>query len=361
MVIDNLRVSKETATLVTAENLRRLISDIFHRLGVPEEEARMAADVLVLADLRGVDSHGVSNYVEAIYVPGLKGGIINPTPKVHIVRETPATALIDGDEGLGMVVGQKAMKVAIDKAKEVGAAFVSVRNSRHFGMAAYYSMIALPHDMIGISMTNATANVLPTFGRESRLGTNPISLAAPAGKEPPFILDMATSAVAVGKIIIANRLGVPIPEGWAADAEGSPTTDPEVARQARRFLPLGGTREQGSHKGYSLAVMVDILTAVLSGATISANLARDRSIGHFFAAIRIDAFRPKEEFKADIDAMLQGLKTTPPVEGEERVYYAGLIEHETLQERTANGIPLASQVADYLRSISKELGVGSSI
>ncbi len=357
MVIDRLRVSKEAATFVTGDDLRRLVSGIFQRLGVPENDAGMAADVLVMADLRGVDSHGVSNYMELTYVQGLKNGLINPTPDVHIVRETPATALLDGDAGLGLVVGQRAMKVAIGKAREVGAAFVTVRNSRHCGMLAYYSMMALPHDMIGISMTNATPNVLPTFGRDSRVGTNPMSLAAPAGKEPPFVLDMATSTVAVGKVVIAKRLGVAIPEGWAIDAEGRPTTDPGIAREARRLLPLGGTREQGSHKGYGLSVMVDILSAVLSGASISANLARNGPAGHFFAAMRIDAFRPVEEFKAEMDAMLSGLRCVSPVEGEERVYYAGLIEHEAFQERTVNGIPLASEVVGYLRDLSRELGV----
>ncbi len=361
MTIDKLRVPKEAAIYVRAEDLRGFVSDIFIKLGIPEKDASIAADVLIAADLRGVDSHGVSNYMEAIYVPGLKAGLINPNPDIQITRESAATAHIDGDGGLGMVVGHWAMNVAIKKASEAGAGFVTVTNSRHFSMASYYSMMALPHEMIGISMTNATPNVLPTFGRDPKLGTNPISLAAPADKEPPFVLDMATSAVAVGKLIIAKRLGVPIPAGWAADIEGNATTDPGIAREAKKLLPLGGSRELGGHKGYGLAVMVDILSAVLSGANISANVARSTSTGHFFGALRIDAFRDIDKFKADMDSMLQELKSTRPVEGEERVYYAGLIEHETFQERAANGIPLASEVVETLRGIARELGVSSSI
>ena len=184
-------------------------------------------------------------------------------------------------------MGQWAMKLAIKKAKTSGTAFVTVANSRHFGMAGYYSMMALSEDMIGLSMTNATPHVLPTFGSEPRMGTNPISLAVPANKESPFVLDMATSTVAVGKILIAKRLGLPIPYGWAADLSGEITTDPNIARESKKLMPLGGTKELGGHKGYGLATMVDILCGVLSGSAISSNIVRNGPVGHFFGEFNI--------------------------------------------------------------------------
>ena len=347
--------------IVPASNLRQLTFDIFTKLGVPEKDASIAADVLVAADLRGVESHGVSNYMEATYVPGLKAGMINPRPNIRVTRETSATARVDGDGGLGMAVAHWAMNLAIEKARESGAGFVTVANSRHYGMAAYYPMMALPHDMIGITMTNATPTVVPTSGREARLGTNPISLAAPAGEEASFVLDMATSTVAIGKILIANRLGRPIPPGWAADSEGNVTTDPGVALETRRLLPLGGVFETGGHKGYGLGTVVDVLSAVLSGTSISVNIFKNGPTGHFFGALKIDAFSDVQEFKSGMDALLCSLKNTPPAKGQDRVYYAGLIEHETYQQRSVNGIPLALKVVETLRGIAKNLGIVPAI
>ncbi len=271
------------------------------------------------------------------------------------------TAVLDGDGGMGFVVGTRAMGLAIQKAEETGVGLVTVRNSRHYGTAGYYALMALAHDMIGLSMTSSDRFVVPTFGRERRLGTNPISVAVPAAGEPPFLLDMATSTVPRGKIVLARREGVKLPEGWAADPEGQPTTDPKVADESKNLLPLGGTYEGGSHKGYGLAVLVEILSAVLSGGDMSLNLGLRIPVGHFFGAIRIDAFRPVEAFKSTMDGYLRMLRHTPPIESQERVYYAGLIEHETKKKRSREGIPLHEEVVAYLRGLAAELGVGEQI
>jgi LDH2 family malate/lactate/ureidoglycolate dehydrogenase len=228
-------------------------------------------------------------------------------------------------------------------------------------MAGYYSMMALSEDMIGLSMTNATPHVLPTFGAEPMMGTNPISLAVPANKECPFVLDMATSTVAVGKILIANRLGLPIPYGWAADLSGEITTDSNIARESKKLMPLGGTKELGGHKGYGLATMVDILCGVLSGSVISSNIVRNGPVGHFFGAFNIESFRDTQEFKNDMDYLLKSLKNTPPIENEDRVYYAGLIEEEVYQQRLITGIPLANKVVETLRNFAIELDISSTI
>jgi len=257
---------------------------------------------------------------------------------------------------MGMVIGHRAMEMAIHKAKSAGIAVVAVRNSRHYGMSAYYGMMALAHDMIGIAMTNASRQVVPTFGREAHFGTNPICFAVPADRELPFVLDMATTTAAAGKLELAARLGKAIPGGWALDENAVETTDPRIAQKARRLLPLGGTRESGSHKGYGLAILVEILCGVLTGTLTALNADQDPR-GHFFGAIRVDAFRPVQEFKRDMDRLIHELKSTPPVEGEERVYVAGEIEFETARERARHGIPLLKSVIEGLKGVSQQLSV----
>jgi LDH2 family malate/lactate/ureidoglycolate dehydrogenase len=337
--------------------LLRFVSASFEKLGVPGKDARNAADGLVAADLRGVDTHGVIRFSpDAWYVKWLREGSMTANPKIGVVSESSSSALIDGDRGIGMVIGRRAMDLAIQKARESGIGMVAVRNSRHFGMSAYYSMQALPHDMIGIAMTNASRLVVPTFGREARFGTNPMSYAVPAGDELPFVLDMATTTAAAGKLELALRREHPIPVGWALDEKAQATTDPRVAQKARRLLPLGGSRESGSHKGYGLAVLVEILCGVLSGTVTALNQNQDPR-GHFFGAIRIDSFRPVHEFKQDMDRLIRELKATPPTEGEERVYVAGEIEFATEKERRLNGIPLMDSVLKGLRDVGEQLGV----
>lgn len=359
MALEFLKVKEEDAVPVDADQLEEFITRVFHRFNLPEEDARTSAHVLVMADLWGIDSHGVSNAVKQIYIPSLRDGRINPSPKMRVVHETPSTALVDGDHGMGMVVGTWAMSLAIQKAREVGVGMVAVENSRHYGAAGYYARLPLAHDMIGISMTNTGPIVVPTFGRQPMLGTNPIAIAAPAKEEPHFVLDMATSTVAAQKVAIAGILGVPIPMGWVIDQDGNPTTDPKIARENRGLLPLGGTREGGSHKGYGLAVVVDILCGVLSGAGYGAILRGmgRGGVGHFFGAIRVDAFRPAEEFKTMMDDMIRALRNSEPAAGQERVYVAGEPDYESELERRATGIPLHKDVVAYLRELGQELEI----
>jgi L-2-hydroxycarboxylate dehydrogenase (NAD+) len=342
---------------VNPVKLTHFVASAFEKLGVPKADAEIAANVLVMADLRGVDTHGVIRFnPHTWYVKWLRGGEMNPKPNIRVVSESIASALMDGDRGIGMVIGHRAMELAIRKAKETGVAMVGVRNSRHFGMSAYYAMQALPHDMIGIAMTNASRQVVPTFGREARFGTNPLALAAPAMDELPFVIDMATTTAAAGKLELAARLGKAIPPGWALDDNAEQTTDPRVAQKARRLLPLGGARESGSHKGYGLAILVEILCGVLTGTTTALNANQDPR-GHFFGAVRIDSFRPAGEFKRDLDRLIRELKSTAPIQGQERVLVAGEIEFETAKERAALGIPLHSSILDGLRELSKQLSV----
>jgi L-2-hydroxycarboxylate dehydrogenase (NAD+) len=349
--------SAKGRTRVDHRKLTRFVGQVFQKLGLERADAEIAANVLVAADLRGVDTHGVIRLSpHTWYVKWLLDGEMKARPDIRIVAENRSTALLDGDGGMGMVIGHRAMELAIRKAKDSGVATVGVRNSRHFGMSAYYAMQALPHDLIGIAMTNASRQVVPTFGREAKFGTNPIAVAAPARDELPFVLDMATTTAAAGKLEVAARDEEPIPMGWALDEKGEPTADPRVAQRARRLLPLGGTRDGGSHKGYGLAVLVEILCGVLTG-NMTALSSNQVPRGHFFGAIRIDSFRPAGDFKSDMDRLLRELKSTPAVTGQERVYVAGEIEFETEKERSVHGVPLHGSVLKQLRDLSAQLGV----
>ncbi len=352
---------------VNHDKLKILAINIYKAVGMSEDNAEFTAEVQVRTDLRGVDSHGVA--MLARYYEGFTGKLIEPRPQISVVRESQTTALVDGGNGLGHPVSGFCMEICMEKAERMGAAFVTARNSNHFGPAGYYPMMALPRDMIGICMTNYSVPfVVPTFGSKPMFATNPIGIAIPADKEPPFVLDMATSTVAVGKLAIAMRKEEPIPEGWAMDSSGEATTDPRVGLDSRRLTPLGGSRELGSHKGYGLAVMVDVLSGVLSGAAYGDLMEREgtlgtspANVGHFFGAIRVDSFRPLDEFKAAMDDMLRALKNSPKAEGHDRIYVAGEIEYECEQERLKNGIPLNQRVVDDLERIAGELGVSFDI
>jgi len=342
---------------INHEKLTRFVQAAFEKLGVAGGDAQIAAEALVAADLRGVDTHGVIRFSpHAWYVKWLSEGSMTAKPNIRVISETPSTALLDGDRGMGMVVGHRAMELAIDKAQSCGIGMVGVRNSRHYGMSAQYAMQALAHDMIGIAMTNAGRQVVPTFGREARFGTNPMCFAVPTDTELPFVLDMATTTAAAGKLELAARLKKPIPVGWALDENAEATDDPRIAQKARRLLPLGGSRDNGSHKGYGLAVIVEILCGVLTGTVTALNADQDPR-GHFFGAIRVDAFRPVAEFKKDMDRLIRELKSTPPIEGQRRVYVAGEIEFETAEERAERGIPLLPSVLKGLREVSEQLGL----
>lgn len=345
---------------VQADALRTTVERAFAALGMPAADAAISADALLEADLMGISSHGVSNYVQLIYAPGLRSGSIVAQPEIRVERDGGCALLIDGDSGMGHVVGQRAMRLAIERAKRHGVGLATVRNSRHYGAAGYYALLAAREGCIGISMTNADSLVVPTHGRDARFGTNPIALAAPCGELPTFLLDMATSTVPLGKIMLAARAGQRIPEGWAADPSGRPTTDPQVAFEALRLLPLGGTYEQGSHKGYGLALLVDILCGALSDG-IARGGSFGGAVGHFFCAIDVEALRPLDEFRASMDELLRMMLETPRVDETEPVIYPGWKEHHARLDRAANGIPLHPGVVEYLNGLCVELGVASDL
>ncbi len=353
--------------------LERFCTEVLQAMSVRAGDAATAASVLVTADLRGTSSHGVARL--GTYVSELRKGHIRPRSKVRIVHETPVTALMDGGGGLGQPISKRAMQLAIKKAREVGAGFVGVRNSNHFGIAGYYAMMALTEDMIGISMTNAAVLVAPTFGRDAMLGTNPISVAAPAGEAHPFVLDMATSTVSLGKVEVYERRGWTLPLGWATDETAEPTSDATLVIDSleRRkgpprggLLPLGGIGELlGGHKGYGMALAVDILSGVLSGAgyadttylSDSEGRGLPANVGHFFGALRVDAFRPVDEFKATMDDLIRRLKAAPKAAGQGRIYIHGEKEFEAAAERQRNGILLDPAVVADLSGFAEEFNV----
>ena len=335
------------------------------KLGVPAGDARTTTDVLVTADLRGIESHGVARLGR--YVAGLKKGFMRPTDQSRIIKETKATALVDGGQSLGQVVGRKGMDLAIKKARDTAVGVVAVRNSNHYGIAGYYSLMALEHNLVGVSTTNAGPLVVPTFGRTAILGTNPISLAAPALKEKAFVLDMATSTVPRGKVEVYNRLGKPMPHGWAVDETGRSSTDPKrvlnalANRLGGGLLPLGGEGEDlGGHKGYGLALMVDVLSGVLSGAATGLQVYADEqrpNVGHFFMALDPAAFRPLDEFRRDMDRLARELKDSPKAHGQDRIYVHGEKSFARMEKYRQEGIPLDPKVVENLKKIGADLGV----
>ena len=349
------------------DHLYRFTYDMLTKIGCPESDANIATEVLLSADLRGVDSHGVARL--SGYVRLWEKGRINASPNLRVTYETPSTAVVDGDSGLGLVVSPFAMKVAIEKAKNVGTGWVSVKNSNHYGIAGYHAMMALEHDMIGISLTNASPLVSPTFSKERLLGTNPISVAIPAKEEPAFVADMATTTAANGKLEILQRKGLDTPTGWVQDRDGNPTTSANGVKDGGALLPLGGDREHGSHKGYALGAIVDIFSAVLSGANYGPwvppfvafldplpNLVGE-GIGHFFGAMRVDAFRPADEFKSHMDNWIRRFRSAEPTPGNEKVLIPGDPERELEAIRRMDGIPLLDPVVKDLTQLGERFGV----
>ncbi len=347
--------------------LWQLAFDTFSRMGCPEDHARTASDVLLSADLRGIDSHGLARL--SGYVRLWEANRINSKPNIRIVHESPSTAVVDGDGGLGLVVAPFAMKVAIDKANQAGTGWVAVKGSNHFGIAGYHAMMALEHDMIGMAMTNASPLVAPTFSVERLLGTNPICVAIPAGEQPPFVADFATTTAANGKLEILQRKNVDAPLGWIQKKDGSPSINANELKEGGALIPLGSDREHGSHKGFCLGAWVDIFSAVLSGANYGpwvppfvsflappANPVGE-GIGHFFGAMRIDAFRPASEFKHHMDNWITRFREAKTMEGEERVIIPGDPERESESIRRRSGIPLNGKVLEDLRELSKKMRV----
>ena len=336
-------------------------------MGCPETEATTAATALLAADLRGVESHGIARL--SGYVKLWEAGRVNARPDIRIVHETPSTAVIDADRGLGLVAGPFAMRTAISKAEQAGTGWVSVKNSNHFGIAGYHAMLALPEEMIGIAFTNASATVAPTFSKERLLGTNPIAVAIPAGNEPPFVADFATTTAANGKLEVLQRKQQPAPDGWVQTREGAPTTDAFALKNGGAMLPLGGDRDHGSHKGYMLGAIVDIFSALLSGANYGPwvppfpaylpmpEAQPGEGIGHFFGAMRIDAFRPASEFKKHMDQWIGRFRSAATAEGYEKVIIPGDPERAFESKYLQEGLSLHPEVLDDLNRLSDVLGL----
>jgi LDH2 family malate/lactate/ureidoglycolate dehydrogenase len=354
-------------TIYRLDTLQKFAEAIFEAIGCSATDARIAASSLLSADLRGVDSHGIARLVG--YVRLQEAGRVNVHAAPKMIHETPSTGVMDGDAGLGLVVAPYAMQKAIEKAKAVGSGWISVQNSNHFGIAGHHAMMALPHDMIGIAMTNASALVAPALAKERMLGTNPIAVAIPAGEETPFVADFATTTAANGKLEILQRKNLPAPTGWVQTKEGASSTDAHALKNGGSLLPLGGDLEHGSHKGYMLGSIADIFSGVLSGANFGpwvppfpAYLPMPenmpgKGIGHFFGAMRIDAFRTAEAFKTDMDLWIRRFRQAQPIDENHPVLIPGDPEREMEKERLQHGIPIMASVEEELRALGLRLGV----
>jgi len=359
----------EQVIRVPVDRLVAFMIDCLEAMGVPPEDARIIADVLITADLWGIPSHGVAHL--KMYHDRIKAGLQLPVTRLTTVRETDTTAVLDGGNGMGMVVGQRAMQMAIDRARRSGLGAVAVRNSSHYGIAGYYAMMAVREGMVGVSVTNAHPSIAPTFGLQPMLGTNPIAVGAPSDEAFPFLFDGATAVVPRGKIEVAARAGKPIPEGWAVGADGAPATDSsrlidEMNREAAALLPIGGMGELlGGHKGYGLATLVEILSAAFqNGAYLSALHDTDRDgksqflrIGHFFLAIDVERFLPLPDFQHTVGGITRELRGSARVPGQPRIYTAGEKAHVNAQRVRDEGVELPRGVQAALASLRNELKV----
>ncbi len=339
---------------------------IMMKKNVSEEDAEKVADNLVLSNLRGIDSHGVARLKR--YVDGIDAGFIIPDVAPKTVKETAVLANVDGQNGLGQVAGYFGMELAIDKAQKDGLGLVTVFNSNHYGFAGYYPLMALKHDLLGISMTNSAPLSVPTFGKNALMGTNPIAVSAPTKNQKPWVMDFATSVVPRGKVEVHNRLGKELPEGWATDENGNVTTDPARVLNNMKdllgggLLPLGGAGElYGGHKGYGLIVMVDIFCSVLSGSNFGPNVVNKKEgktnfprVGHFFMAINPEFFVGLDAFKQHMDEYIQLLKNSEKAEGEDRIYVHGEKEFEEQDVREKEGIPLDKVTVERLTGLADE-------
>lgn len=340
---------------VKTNKLRNIYLRILTKVGVPEESALLFADAILEADLRGVRSHGLFRF--SAYVKRIQKGLINLKPSIRIIRDGASYALMNGDNGLGQVVGVKAMDLAIEKAEDTGCGIVSVFNTNHAGSLAYYSLRAVQHNMIGITMCNVSPCVAPTGGKDARIGTNPICFAIPTGKKFPIVLDMAITNASVGKIRVALDKGEKIPEGWALDKDGRPTTDPDAALKGV-IQPIGGP------KGYGLGLIVDILSGILSGANYGRKITHPffdmnhtPNIGMFFLAINIESFAPFGAFIKRIDQFIDDIKTCPTIEAISEILVPGEPEFRSMQKGHKKGIPIEKSSWQQLESLACELNI----
>jgi LDH2 family malate/lactate/ureidoglycolate dehydrogenase len=349
------------------EYLHTFTASVFKGIGCSREDAESIAAVLVAAEMRDHSSHGMIRIKE--YYDIWKAGRVNVSPVVRIVHETPSTAVVDGDRCFGMVAGIRSMQLAVEKAATTGTGWVATRNSNHFGIAGYYAMMALEHDMVGICVTNANPLVVPTWSVSRYLGTNPLAVAVPALTEPPFVADFATTPIARGKLAVSEKKGEKVPLGFVQDAEGVPSDDPGILRRGGGMLTLGGDRLHGSHKGYCMTAIVDIFSSLFSGANFGPFVPPSvaylplpgkkvgEGTGHFFGAMRIDAFRPADEFKASMDEWIRTFRGAKPAKGEERVLIPGDPEREAEERNRKEGIKLVPAVVEDLKTIAAELGI----
>jgi len=355
----------EEYTRIKVDDLQEFTVNVFNKFGVPAEDAKIAADILITADQMGIGSHGLQRLGR--YTNGLKIGVMEAIADVKVLKETPNTLLISGGDGLGQVVGYKTMKLVIAKALKNNIAFAAVRDSNHYGIAGYYSMMALEHDLIGLSITNSTPLVVPTHGKNPIMGTNPISIATPTGKERPFVLDMAASTTTRGTLEVYKREGKIMPITWATDELGNPTQDiPRVLanfldKKGGGLLPLGGAEEEdGGHKGYGLCLAVDILSGVLSGSAFGPKLYDKKDapakVSHFFGAIKIDAFIELALFKSLMDEYINILKNSEKAAGKDRIFIHGEKELE-LYEQQKKEVRLYYKVVEELRKIGEEVNI----
>jgi LDH2 family malate/lactate/ureidoglycolate dehydrogenase len=351
-MLEAFKVPSSDSVAVHHDALRVTVAAIFAAHGVPPEAAAEGAAVLVAADLRGVESHGVSNRLRS-YVQAYRAGTLNPRAELRLVQGAPGMATLDGDGGLGIMQGSTAMRMAIDKARANGIGVVVVGNSGHLGAVGHFALQAVREEMVGFTSTAAGLRVVPTFGALPRLGTNPIAIAAPTRTQPPLLFDVATSAIANNKVELLARLGEPAQAGWVAAVDGTPIMDTRPAPVGSALLPIGSTRELGSHKGYGLGLMVEVLAGLLAGALPT--MLGGRGFNHHFAAYNIAAFTELDWFKDTLDAMLRTLRETPPTPGHARVLYPGLPEYEEEQRRRADGIPLHREVVAWIDATTDEL------
>ncbi|MCC7364438.1 MAG: Ldh family oxidoreductase [Dehalococcoidia bacterium] len=340
-----------------ADELTAFTAAVFERFDMPAGDAAAAAEVLIDADISGIESHGIAHLPwHPGYAPGFKNSIVNPRPEIRIERDSAVAATWDAGGGLGVLVARRAMEACIAKADATGMGMIAVRNGRHFGAAGYYARMAAERDMVGMAMCNVLPLATASGSIDRAFGTNPIAMGAPVQDDHPFLLDMATTAVAGGKLEIAMRQGKGIPAGWAVDAAGAETADPAILRAGGALTPLGSTVVTSAHKGYGLGIMVDILTGVLPGMG-SAIFAPRHEQGWWFAAWRIDAFRDVDGFKADMKRMVDHLRTLRPLPGIDRVRVAGDPEFEAREDRLANGVPLDEETIEQLKTLATDLGL----
>ena len=347
---------------VPAPELKKVVAEILGKYDVPASHAEIVSDVLVTADLRGVESHGVARLIP-YYINRLEHGYINPQPNIQLTRNFGATFLLDGGNGLGHVACQKAMQKSIELAKTFGVGIGGVKNSNHFGIAGYYSMMALEEDMIGVCISNAKAFVLPTFSKKRLLGTNPLSIAIPAGKSQPFVLDMATSVVPIGKIEVHQRKELKVPPEWGADKKGNATSDPDEIMDGGGLFPLGGPAETAGYKGYGLSAAIDILSGVLTGSSFLAGVLdaigqpEPCGVGHLVSAIQVEAFMDRSDFEGRMDEFANQLKTAPLAENCDEIFIAGEKEFLQWEKNIKSGVPVHKKVWAELGALCEQLNI----